>query len=134
MDNKLDQYPVRVRFEDPDRLPLHFQTQHYLSGSIVATVPGPSELNWVLRLNEPIACHDVRNQQHIATTFLLKPNGLEAEAAMTRPPREIVTEREIVTIALLLDSDSYPARIVRPEDYRNYPLISDVRILLEDEK
>lgn len=132
MDSKVGQYRVTVRFEDPDRLPLHFQTRRYLQGLIIATVPGPSELNWVLRLDEPITCHDVRNQQHIEKTFLLKPNGLESEAAMSRPPWESITKREIVTIALLLDGDSYPVQISRPEDYRNYPLISDVRILLED--
>jgi len=134
LDNKLHQYSVRARFEDPDRLPLHFQTQCYLFASIITTVQGPNELNWVLRLDEPIACHDVRNQQHIARTFLLKPNGLEAEAAMAHPPWEIVTKREIVTIALFLDSDSYPTKIVKPEDYRKYPLISDVRLLLEGGK
>lgn len=112
MGNKLNQYPVRIRFEDPDRLPLHFQTQYYLFASIIATVHGLSELNWVLRLNEPIACHDVRNQQHIARTFLLKLNGLETEAAMTHPAWEIVTKHEIVTIALLLDGDSYPSKLL----------------------
>lgn len=132
MENKVGQYRVRVRFEDPDRLPVHFQTQQYLPGSIVATVPGPSELNWVLMLSEPIKCRDVRGQEHIAKTFLLKPNGLDAESAMARPPWVAITTREIVTIALLLKGDGYPAHIVRPEDYRNYPLISDARILLED--
>jgi len=131
LENNVDQYRVRVRFEDPDRLPIHFQSQNYLSGSIIATVPGPSEINWILRLDEPLSCHDVKSQQYIATTFLLKPNGLDSESAMVHAPWEKISRCEIVTIALLVDDHDYPKHIGKPEDYRNYPLISDARVLLD---
>ena len=125
-----NQYRVSVRFEDPDRLPIHFETQQFLAGSIINTVPGPGETNWVLRLDEPLACRDVKNNHHVATTFLLKPNGLDATLAMAHAPWEKVTKREIITMALIIDDHDFPKKISKTEDYRKYPLVSDARVSL----
>ena len=130
MDNNSNQYRVSVRFEDPDRLPISFQNDQFLAGVVVNIVPGQSEINWILKLDEPLLCNDVNNQQHLATTFILKPNGLDSELAMTHAPWKKITSHEIITLALVIDNQNCPKRIVSPEDYRNYPFVGGMRVLI----
>lgn len=130
---KTGNFRVKIRFKDPDNLPGSFQTDDYLSAAIIAAVPGPwpNTANWILRLDAPIYCYDARGQHHTAQTFLLAPDGLDAEAAMRQPPWESITEREIGAMVSLLTEGLFPARIDSVEEYRNYPYINHAMVVLE---
>jgi len=122
---------VRVRFVDPDGRHSHFETTDYLRGSIVALIPGPTETNWLLHLDEELDCVDVDGRRHRAVRFLLKPNGLDAEDAMRSRPIGNVNLDSFPAMVMVLDADEVPDRIGRPSDYRNFAMIGDVRILVD---
>ena len=131
MSHKLGLIRVRVRFVDPDGLAFHFRTDEYLAGEVVALVPGPTETNWILRLDKPIRCYDVKGSNYETATFLLKPNGLDAETAMRQLAVQVPTYDAFTAMVMVLKKDSIPSSIKQPKEYKKYPMIGDVRILID---
>lgn len=121
---------MQVKFKDPDNLPGSFQTD-YLGGVIVAKVPGPNEINWVLKLDDFVECFDGSGQTYVGSTFLLKPGGMDAEAEMKKELLEISAGTQIVTSAMFLHADRIPDRIPHPENYRDYPYINAARLTVQ---
>lgn len=116
---------ARIKFQDPDGLPIDFSTPDYLKGAIIMTVPGPDEVNWVLQLDKPLRCRDTHHQWYEGRHFLLKPNGLDSEQLMRHSPDRLGGDQKVAVMALLiLQIDKLPATITQPEEYRQYPLIS----------
>lgn len=124
MENKIKQFHVLIRFKDPDNLPGSFTTENYLEGYIVSMIPGPNENNWVIRLKYPIQCYDDDRNYYVASTFLLKPIGMDNEKIMKKSPWDITDTRELSAFALLLKEEEWPLQIDKPEDYKKYPVIN----------
>ncbi len=120
---------VRVKFKDPDALGAHFETSEYLYGSVIAVVPGPYELNWMLRLDEPINCYDVYGHKHTHSDFFLKPNGMDAEYCMGQLLYGVPDYDDIIAMAMLFEEENIPKRIDNVKEYCRFAMISDVRIL-----
>lgn len=120
---------VRVRFEDPDGRGRHFETSEFLAGCVVGLVPGPAELNWVLRLDRPIHCFDVKGRRHFASDFVLKPNGLDAEEQMRRLPHRRPDRDSFAAMAMILEDAKPPTHVEDAQGYRQFPMIGDVRII-----
>ncbi len=130
--------PRRAMFklQDPDQSGIDFSTDTYLHGELIDVVPGPREMNWVLKLDVPLECRDANRRSYMAQYFLLKPNGLDAEQIMRSSPENVTHADTITVLALFVpDKTKLPTTILDPQSYRQFPLIaSGSQLLLGENK